>query len=245
MITTNGKDLILVGHGTYLGGADTFVLPQGVELHLTQPVGSALIIGAAAVLLTNTVVDRAVLVRQPPRFDKKGAQVAPAGKGWDDFATLQIGNGTVYHPGDRAPNLVLHDLGEDKATLQDIAQHGHSHVVYVGADSHLSDILANDPTVKSLIKAAVDSKQVLRVVWAACTAFDGRDPNPSPVVAFNAVAVAYAAHAYAAEHPEDKGALPAAQAAMAAAFASPLNTASAVTAAATKDKTAANLLKPL
>ncbi|MDH0648574.1 hypothetical protein N5D31_17350 [Pseudomonas sp. GD03867] len=230
MITTSKDDLILVGHGTYLGGADTFVLPAGVELHITQPVGSALTVGAAGVLLANKAVDRAVLVQPSKQFD--------------DFATLGLGSGTVYKPGERAPNLLLHDLGTLKPALQKLATQGASHVVYVGADTLLADVLAKDPTVKPLIAAAVQAKKVLKVYWAACTALE-QNPDAAPVVWFNGLAVANAALSHAAATPTDKTAEQAAQAANTYAQAHYLDSQGTIAAAAKFNTTVANLLKAL
>lgn len=230
MITTTKDDVILVGHGTYLGGAATFILPPGMELHITQPVGSALTVGAAGVLLANKTVDRAVLVQPSKKYD--------------DFANLGLAAGTVYKAGDRAPNLVLHDLGALKASLQDLAKLGGGHVVYVSADTLLADMLKNDATVKSALALAVQAKKTLRVYWAACTAM-GQNPDPAPVVWFNAMAVAAAASSYAAATPSDKSAPLAAKAAQDFANKSPFDTQGAVAAVSAIDKTAAGLLKPL
>lgn len=230
MITTTKDDIILLGHGTYLGGADTFKLPEGVELHITQPVGSALRIDAAGVLLANRAVDRAVLVQ--PSFK------------YDDFAALGLGNGTVYKPGERAPNLLLHDLGAQKARLQALAGQGHSQVVYVSKDTLLASILGSDATVKQRIADAVKANTVVKIYWAACTALT-QNPDSPPVVCFNAMAIAAAAAGYASQHPALASATRAAEAVMEFALANPLDTQGALNVVNPLDATVGTLLKSL
>ncbi|MCL6309711.1 hypothetical protein QQL38_25040 [Pseudomonas syringae] len=231
MITTTKDDIIVAGHGTYLGGAKNFVLPAGVELHLMQPVGSELTVASASVLLGNKPLDRAILLQ-------------PSGK-YDDFAVLGLKNGTVYAPGAAAPDLLLHDLGDMKPVLQGYAKVGASQVVYVASDKLLSDIIANDATVKGLIAAAVKAKKVVKLYWCACTAHGSKNPDTSPFVAYNAEAVAWAAGAYATAHSGDASAKKAAESAAAAARANLFDTQGAIRAAATFNNAAANLLAPL
>jgi len=231
MITTSQNDIILAGHGSYLGGSETLLLPVGVELCIMQPVGSALTVVSSSVLLMNKPVERAVLKQPSGRID--------------DFEALGLANGSLYKPGERAPDLVLHDLGDLKPTLESYARAGRSHVVYVNSTRRISDILNENSSVKSIISAAVRENRVVRLYWCACTDHGAKNPEPAPLVAYNAQAIAWAADTYANENKSDASASRAAEAAAAVSRQRVYDTQGAIKAAAQCNEKSANLLKPL
>ncbi|WP_176078984.1 putative adhesin [Paraburkholderia tuberum] len=227
MISTTKDDAIIVGHGTYRGGAATFTVPAGVELHISQTVGSAMTVSAAGMLLSNTPVNRGALIHPP--------------KGYDDFAAL--GLVTVYAAGAKAPNLILHDIGAQAGAINGWAAKGNSAVVLVNADALLADLLTSNPIVTGRVKAAVSAGKTVRVFWAACAVQEQRPQFPS--VYFNGRAVAQAALAYSRANPTNIPAKNAAAAADQWSMSRPGDTAGTVAAAAKIDVTTASLLKPL
>jgi len=225
-ITTTPNDVILVGHGTYQGGANNFTLPAGVDLWMLQPVGSAVTDGPVTALVGNTPIDRLIL-RQ-----SNGA--------WDDFRTLGLPN--VIHGGQQAPNLILHDLGDLKPLVQAAIARGPNHVIMVTQDTTLQTLLAR-PDVQRLIQAHLASRSALRVFWAACTHLQQNSDDP-PAVYGNALAVAFAAVNYAKTH-QTPAVIAAAGAATDYAQLHPQDGPGAVGAAAVHDATTANLVQAL
>lgn len=221
-IVTNPNDVVFVGHGTYQGGAQNFQLPAGVELHILQAVGSAMTDGPVTALVGQLPIDRLIL-RQ-----SNGA--------WNDFPALGLPQ--IYQGGQPAPDLVLHDLGPERAVIENAMPHGPHHVITVTVDTRLQQLLNRDD-VQKLIANNLHLGRSLRVFWAACTHLQ-QNPKDPPCVYGNALAVALAAVEYA-QKTKSAAAIAAADAALQSAQQHPQNTAAAIAAARLHDNASADL----
>jgi hypothetical protein len=215
-ITTTSNDVIFCGHGTYPGGVATCALPAGAELHIMQPVGSAMTDGPVTALVANRPIDRLVLLQ--------------SSMATNDFSALDLP--TVMVGPTQVPNLILHDLDNLLPLIQAVIPNGPNHVITVNQDTNLATLLAR-PDVAGLIKAHVANGTRLRIFWAACTAA-ANNPTASPLVFHNARAVAFAASAYARANPANQAAA-AAIAALTYAQLNPEDTAGTVQTAAAHD----------
>ncbi|NHZ93147.1 hypothetical protein F2P45_29665 [Massilia sp. CCM 8733] len=232
-VTTSSNDVILAGHGSYEGGADNFVMPANVDFYLLQPVGTGLTDGPVLALVGCKPIDRLVLRTSVTAV----SDLQP------------MGMPKIFRAGERAPNLVLYDLGSLKSTVQAAIPRGASNVVMVAKDTKLQDLLKSD-AVQKVIKAntAKQTGARTRVFWAACANQDS-NPDAGPFVWSNANAVAHAAVAYVKSlkdtAPNYDNALKAAGAALDAAKKDPFDTAAAVKAAKVFDAATAAVLKAL
>jgi hypothetical protein len=118
-IQVTNADKVLLGHGSYLGGAQNFELPKGFELIILQPVGYTLGVDVAQKLIAQQAIDHLVL-----KHDN--------GSG-DSVWNLP---GATYQGGNLAPNLVLHDLAGTAVVGSSAAN-----VVLVRTDTSLSDLV--------------------------------------------------------------------------------------------------------
>jgi hypothetical protein len=228
-IQTNNNDVILAGHGTYQGGAQNFQLPANVDLYLLETAGVGLAVVTGMAVLGNKPIDRMVAV-----FSNQITQ---------DLCNI-VPN--VYTGGSMAPNLILHNLGQQSAQMLGAVPAGAKNVFTVNADTTLSNLL-NRADVAAYIAAqhSITGKNV-RVFWAAC-AIQPTNPD-SPTGAFhNAYAVAYAGRSYANANPGNANAKAAAQAAIT--FANTAgngeNTAGAIAAAAAHDAATSQQTQPV
>jgi len=232
-ITTTSNDIILAGHGSYEGGAAQFTVPAGIDLYLLQPVGSGLTDGPVLALVGNKPIDRLVLRTSITLV----SDLQPTGMP------------QVIKAGEKAPNLVLHDLSTLKKLVQDAIPKGATNVVLVSQDARLQDLLNSDAVQKQVkSNAAKRPGTNTRVFWAACANQDS-NPDAGSFVYSNAIAVAFAATAYATNlaktAPNFNAANKAASAALDAAKKEPYNTTAAVNAAKAFDAATAAYLKAL
>ncbi len=177
-ITTTPNDVILTGHGSYQGGAAICPLPAHVELHLLQPVGSALTETVVNALVGNLPIDRLIVEHN-----------ASGTKTVDDLSRMGIPQ--VYTGPTNVPNLVLHDLADLKASTQAAVVKGPNHVVMVSKDTVLSDLLLL-PDIQQLIRVHTAANTNLRIFWAACTSATETTITGTPGVHSNGRAVALA-----------------------------------------------------
>jgi hypothetical protein len=216
-IRTTANDVILVGHGSYQGGAVNFQLPAHVELHLLQPVGAAMTDGPVKALVGQRPIDRLILWQ--------------TGTGADRFDDLpKRGIPTVYSGPTQVPDLVLHDLGDLKTLVQSAIAKGPNHVIMVTKDTRLSQVMVM-PDIQKLIAAAGAAGSRLRVFWAAC-AVQSETDHGIPSVYCNGLAIAAAVSEFARHNP---AAVAAKKAAFDYAKAHPDDTAGVLAAAIAKD----------
>lgn len=118
-IQVTNADRVLLGHGSYEGGATNFTLPQGFELIVLQPVGYTLGVDVAERLIAQRSIDKLVL-----KHDN--------GSGDSNWTVP----GATYKGGGSAPDLVLHDLAGTAVQGSTAAN-----VVLVNSDTRLSDLV--------------------------------------------------------------------------------------------------------
>jgi hypothetical protein len=149
-IQVTDSDIVLLGHGTYKGGAQNFKLPDGVELYIVQPVGYTLMTTVAEALIGQQAIAAIKLHHKdstPP----------------DAWLPEPLAGGAM------APDLILHDLD----TLAKWGQKtigARRNVVTVDHDTRLSELLSGNAAIKAAIKAQTDKGKKLRVFWSACAA---------------------------------------------------------------------------
>lgn len=152
-VQVNAKDLVFVGHGTYMGGASNITLPANLDLAVMEPVGVCLTVGGANALMNGNSISKV-------NVQKTGH--APVS--W--VPELYVG-------GALAPNMILHDLGPQQTALNAAIQTARSRgvtVVTVNADTNLQDLIKM-PEVAKLVTAGK-----VRAYWLACAA---QPTNPS------------------------------------------------------------------
>ena len=148
-VQVTNKDIVLLGHGSYAGGATNAKLPANIDLYVLQPIGYTLMTDVAAALIQQTKIDKLKLHHANGSGDEI---IEPA------F--------TVYKGGDLAPDLTLYDLD----TLSDWGKRvigTKTNVVTVNAPTLLSVLLASNSKIKDALgKLAVGEK--LKLYWSAC-----------------------------------------------------------------------------
>lgn len=146
-ITPN--DLIMLGHGTYEGGAANFVLPDNVELHVLQPVGTCLRVALAQQLISGAAVATLWLMDGQRRIEDLTA----------------LGFPHVYSAGVRVPELTLYGLGSAAQYFQNPGQG--MQVLTVAQPTSLQALLAL-PGTQARIDERKRQGHPLRVFWLAC-----------------------------------------------------------------------------
>ena len=140
------NDLVLLGHGSYPGGAKNFTLPANIDLQILQPVGYTLTTDVPENLLGAKSISKLVL-----HHDNGTSDWVPA---------------DLLHGGSGAPDLTLYPLGT-LAGWGDTVTRGHTNVLQVTSPTLLSALLAQT-TVTNRVKA-LPGGQHLRIIWMACT----------------------------------------------------------------------------
>lgn len=148
-VQINPDDIVLLGHGTYEGGAANFPLPAGIELHVLQPVGTRLRVSLARKLVAGQAVPTLWLMDGDRRVEDLGA----------------LGFPHVYANGENVPQLTLYPLGDVAAEFSG-ASRG-MEVGMVDRPTSLQELLG-----KGLIQARIKEQRAqgkaLRVFWLAC-----------------------------------------------------------------------------
>ncbi len=148
-IKVTNNDVVLLGHGSYLGGADNFNLPPEVELYILQPAGYTLECGVAAALIRQESIAKLVLHHANGSGNSDWVPAAP------------------YRDGALAPDLILHNL-------ESLADWGRQvigprlNVVTVDRDIRLSELLGGNHAIRAAIAREVKAGRKLRLFWSAC-----------------------------------------------------------------------------
>ncbi len=147
-VQVTNKDIVLLGHGSYPGGATNTKLPDNIDLYLLPPVGYSLAIDVAAALIHQQKIDNLVLHHD----NSPSGNIEPA-----------VG---VYKGGELAPNFTLYNLGSlskwGKETIGD-----KKNVVTVEQDTLLSDLLTSNVKIKEAI-SKLGKGEKLKLYWSAC-----------------------------------------------------------------------------
>ena len=148
-VKITNDDLVLLGHGSYPGGASNTKLPDNVELIILQPVGYTLTTVVAEAMIKQQEIKTLTLHHN----NNSGNEVIDAPM-------------AVYKGGANAPNLTLYNLGDLSGWgSQTIGQK--KNVVTVGEATLLSDLLkSNDKITKAINSLAKGEK--LKLYWSAC-----------------------------------------------------------------------------
>jgi hypothetical protein len=148
-IQVSNSDFILLGHGSYGGGAEICVLPSRIELIILPPLGYSLMTDVAEYLVLQKKIEQLFL-----HYDNYNGAAS--------ITSPMI----HYMPGDYVPNLKLYDLG-------DLAHWGRNligdrqNVITVHKEKNLSEILTSDEKISSA-KESLKSEANLKVYWSAC-----------------------------------------------------------------------------
>ncbi|WP_029275941.1 putative adhesin [Pedobacter borealis] len=148
-IQTTDRDLVLLGHGSYSGGAVNIKLPENIDLYILQPIGYTLTTNVASSLIKQVKIDKLTL-----HHDNNS------------------GNSTIYPPtivfkgGENAPNLKLYDLGSlSDWGNQTIGQR--MNVVTVNKETSLSELIETNVRIKKAIEQ-LSKNEKLNLYWSAC-----------------------------------------------------------------------------
>ncbi len=175
VIQATQNDVIFLGHGFYLGGANTggrdknvnlqnnVDLPNNVDFYLLEPIGAKLDARLADDLIHQERTDISL-------FHRDGSADSDISKSFPH----------VYNT--TCPNFILQDLGPElkkKLKLANLPPVGSPYIVLVSQDTPLSDLLNRDD-VSRLIKEHQQSNTRLRIFWAACASQD--EPSETSVV---------------------------------------------------------------
>lgn len=148
-VQVTNKDIVLLGHGSYAGGATNTKLPVNIDLYVLQPVGYTLMTDVAEAMIQQVVIDKLTLHHDNGSGD----------------TTIDPPMG-IYKGGTDAPDFTLYDLG----SLSDwgkkvIGQK--SNVVTVNKPMLLSELLKSDAKIIEAVKQLpVNGK--LKLYWSAC-----------------------------------------------------------------------------
>ena len=160
-VHVSDKDIVLLGHGSYSGGAKNFMLPDTIDLYVLQPVGYTLITDVAAAMITQQLITKLLLHHANGSGD-----------------TLIDPPMAVYKGGELAPALKLYDLGELTPWGKKVIGNK-KNVVTVSATISLSDLI----TTNSKIRKALDdlpSGEKLKLYWSACASQIGGNSASLP-----------------------------------------------------------------
>lgn len=148
-VQVTNSDIVLLGHGSYAGGATNAKLPANIDLYILQPVGYTLMTDAAAALINQTKIDQLTLHHANGSGDTK--MDVPV---------------NIYKGGSLAPDLTLYDL-DSLATWGAGVIGTKTNVVTVNAATLLSKLLVTDPKIAAAI-GKLPKGQNLKVYWSAC-----------------------------------------------------------------------------
>lgn len=148
-VQVTNKDLVLLGHGSYPGGATNTKLPSNVDLYILQPVGYSLLTTVASELIDQERIDQLELHHEN---DSGTSIIEPA-----------IG---IYKGGESTPNLTLYNLGGlEQWGVETIGDK--QNVVTVNETTLLSELLTSNTKILDAInKLAKD--ETLKLYWSAC-----------------------------------------------------------------------------
>jgi len=148
VLVTN-SDLVMLGHGSYAGGAKNFKLPDNIMLYVLPPVGYTLRTDVAEAMIQQRQINQLSLHHDNGRGN----------------TTIEPPS-AIYEGGKLAPDLTLYDLG----SLSDwgrgvIGQR--TNVITVSQPTLLSQLIQSDGKINEALKRlSLDSK--LKLYWSAC-----------------------------------------------------------------------------
>ncbi|MCT4581466.1 MAG: hypothetical protein N4A35_08625 [Flavobacteriales bacterium] len=148
-VQVTNKDIVLLGHGSYPGGAKNTKLPEEIDLYILQPVGYTLMTDVAEALIKQQLISKLVLHHE--------------NSGKDELINPPM---AVYKGGDNAPDLTLYDLG----SLSDWGRRvigSKKNVVTVGEATLLSELIRSNEKIQEAIKALPKGEK-LKLYWSAC-----------------------------------------------------------------------------
>jgi hypothetical protein len=147
-VQVTNKDIVLLGHGSYQGGATNTKLPNNIDLYVLPPVGYSLAIDVAAAMIHQQEIQNLVLHHDGSTTGNIQPPVA------------------VYEGGDLAPNFILHNLGSlsewGKKTIGD-----KKNVVTVDQDTLLSELITSNPKIIEAV-SKLGKGEKLKLYWSAC-----------------------------------------------------------------------------
>lgn len=148
-IRVTAKDLVLLGHGGYEGGAVNTKLPKNIDLYILQPIGYTLTTEVASALINQKKIDKLILHHDNNSGNK--AINPPT---------------VVFKGGEYAPDLKLYDLGSELDWgNQTIGQR--KNVVTVDKETSLSELIKTNAKIKKAIEQ-LSGDEKLNLYWSAC-----------------------------------------------------------------------------
>jgi hypothetical protein len=148
-VQVTNKDLVLLGHGSYPGGATNTKLPENMDLYVLQPVGYTLMTDVASALIQQKQITKLILHHDNGSGD---TTIDPPM--------------AIYEGGKNAPDLTLYDLGSlsdwGKKTIGQ-----KKNVVTINKPTLLSELIKTDEKIKEAIKQLPKDGK-LKLYWSAC-----------------------------------------------------------------------------
>lgn len=148
-VKVTNNDIVLLGHGSYAGGAKNTKLPNNIDFYVMQPVGYTLKTDVASAMIKQNEIKELVLHH--------------ANGSGDTTVEPPV---ALYEGGKNAPDLKLYDLG----SLSDWGRQTigtKQNVVTVGEPTLLSELIKTNQKIKLAI-AKLPEGSKLKVYWSAC-----------------------------------------------------------------------------
>jgi hypothetical protein len=144
------KDIVLLGHGSYEGGATNTRLPENIDLYILQPLGYTLKTGVAKALIDQTEIKTLAL--------RCG--------GDDPFPIIVNAPFVEYKGGNLVPDFTLYNLGELKEWGRQTIGNK-TNVVTVDGPTLLSKLIKTDAKILEALKKLLKDEK-LKLYWSAC-----------------------------------------------------------------------------
>lgn len=149
-VQVTNKDIVLLGHGSYPGGATNTKLPDNIDLYIIQPIGYILMTDVASALIQQEEIKKIKL-----------SHTGGTDKITDDVPFVE------YLGGNIAPDLSLYDLGKELTPWANGTIGEKKNVVTVSKTTLLSKLIETDPKILAALKILPEGKK-LKLYWSAC-----------------------------------------------------------------------------
>lgn len=147
-VQVTDRDIVLLGHGSYSGGANNFKLPASIDLYILPPIGYSLKTDAASALIQQFKIEKL-------KLNHDGV-----------FVSVIDPPVAVYKGGNLAPDLTLYDLGSltewGKKTIG-----SKKNVVTVDRATLLSELIKSNAKIIEALKKLPQGEK-LKLYWSAC-----------------------------------------------------------------------------
>lgn len=147
-VQVTDRDIVLLGHGSYSGGANNFKLPASIDLYILPPIGYTLMTDVATALIQQSKIKKLELNRDRGSINVIEPPVA------------------AYKGGNLAPDLTLYDLGS-LTEWGEMTIGSKKNVVTVDRATLLSELIKSNAKIIEALKKLPQGEK-LKLYWSAC-----------------------------------------------------------------------------